>query len=88
MKKVLSIGLLLAVLLCTISSAQASGVNLAYKYKAGEVCRYKAATTMCMGIPGSNSPMKTHMSWDITEKVLAVRKDGSGSVVTFGAISS
>ncbi|MEN6372016.1 MAG: hypothetical protein ABFD64_08380 [Armatimonadota bacterium] len=77
MRKVLSIGLLLAVLLCTFSVAQAAGVNLAFKYKAGEVCNYKVVSTMCVNIPGSNRPMEMHMSGDITEKVLAVKKDGN-----------
>ncbi|MEN6520245.1 MAG: hypothetical protein ABFD46_03720 [Armatimonadota bacterium] len=64
-------------LLCTISVAQAGSVNLEYKYKLSEGCKYKITMSITTGLPGSDRIYTANINGDIAEKVIGIKKDGS-----------
>ena len=77
MKKRLAVVLLVVFVLLAAISANAKTVKLEYKYKKGDVAKYKLVSDTNATMGQGMGAMTTKMTADVEEKVLAVNKDGS-----------
>ncbi len=85
MKKLRALALV-AVLIVAACAAQADPVTLAYKFRAGEIDKYKLTMKMDFSIAGlaqvsgPNGPVTVNMSVVVRQKTLGVYPDGSAKV--------
>ena len=90
MSRTLSIAVVATIIFCVVSGAVAEGVNLQYKFRQGEVDRYRLMMEMTMPgmATGSQGPMTIKMSTVFTQKTLGVLPDGSARIrMSFGDFS-
>jgi len=81
MKRAVLLGLLVAFALCAVLGAQAKNVKLEYKFRKGEVDKYKVTMGMKMSMPkGAQMPGTMNVSMTMTQKVLDVLPNGSAKV--------
>lgn len=78
MRKCLGVTIAVIFVFLAVVSAHAKSVTLEFKYKKGEVTKYKLAIDQKTSMGQANGPgMAMKMTANVTEKVLAVNKDGS-----------
>lgn len=84
MKRILSLVVLSALLLCAVSSVWAEPVKIQYKFTAGEIDKYKMTMNMKMdapGMPGGEKGMNMSMNMVIHQKTLGILPDGSAKIL-------
>jgi hypothetical protein len=81
MKRVLVVSLLLVFAFFALTAAQAKSVKLEYKYKKGQIDKYKVAMGVKLSMPAmQEGETNVKMSMMLTNKVLEVLPDGSAKI--------